>query len=58
MIQSKFVSKMLAVDKERALQALKLWAMFLQDGGGRRNHTPFYTLSDYMKYRVLDVGEM
>lgn len=56
--QGKFVSKMLAIDRDRAPQVLRLWAKFLKDGGGRWNHTPLYTLEDYMKYRVLDVGEM
>jgi len=57
-IQRKLVEKMIAIDKERALKTAGMWAEFLAVGCGRKNHTVFETLDEFMKYRVLDVGKM
>lgn len=40
------------------MAALKLWTEWFADGAGRRNHSQFDKLEDYLEYRILDVGKM
>lgn len=48
---------MLALDRERALTTMKAWAKFMEIASGRRHHTRFATLDEYIPYRIMDVGE-
>ena len=57
-IQSKMLLEMLSLDKERALTTMKAWAKFVELASGRRHHTHFATLDEYIPYRVIDVGQM
>jgi hypothetical protein len=55
---SKVAQKMLSIDSPSAIAALALWTEWFDKGAGRRNHTQFDTLEDYLEYRILDVGKM
>ncbi len=55
---SKVSQKMLAADPGPASTALALWTEWFDKGAGRRNHTQFDTLDEYLEYRILDVGKM
>jgi hypothetical protein len=57
-IQSKMLLEMLAIDRQRALTTMKAWAEFVELASGRRHHTHFATLDEYIPYRVIDVGQM
>jgi hypothetical protein len=57
-VQRKLMQKMVAIDRNRALRTLSMWAEFLSTGAGRRNHTEFHNLDDFLQYRILDVGKM
>lgn len=57
-IQSKMLLEMLALDRERALTTMKAWAKFMEIASGRRHHTQFATLDEYIPYRSTDVGEI
>lgn len=57
-IQSKLLLEILALDRERALTTMKVWAKFVEIASGRRHHTRFVTLNEYIPYRITDVGEM
>jgi hypothetical protein len=53
------VSKtMMEMDPGPAEATLKLWAEWFDKGAGRRNHSRFETLDEYLEYRILDVGKM
>ena len=56
LMQAKILKEMLAVDKPRALVAMKSWAKFVQSAAGREHHE-FKTLDEYIPYRSLDVGQ-
>lgn len=51
------VLKMLSIDRERALTAIEMWTKFLEMGGGG-GEIQFTQLSDYLEYRIDDVGKM
>lgn len=36
---------------------MKAWAKFMEIASGRRHHTRFATLDEYIPYRIMDVGE-
>ena len=55
---SKVSRHLLATDPGPASAALSLWAEWFEKGAGRRNHTQFDNLEEYLEYRILDVGEM
>lgn len=55
---SKVAEQMLAIDPGPATKALGLWTEWFDKGAGRRNHTKFSNLNDYLEYRILDVGKM
>lgn len=57
-IQSKILLEMMAIDRDRALISMKAWANFLELAAGRRHHTHFATLEEFIPYRILDAGEM
>lgn len=57
-IQSKPLLEILALDRERALTTMKAWAKFMEIASGRRHHTRFATLDEYIPYRSTDIGEM
>ncbi len=57
-IQSKMLFEMLKIDRERALTTMNLWARFFEFGFGRRHHTKFTSLDEYIPYRIADLGEM
>lgn len=57
-IQSKLLLEILALDRERPLTTMKAWAKFMEIASGRRHHTPFVTLDEYIPYRSTDIGEM
>ncbi|KAM5349173.1 hypothetical protein ACJ41O_008996 [Fusarium nematophilum] len=55
---AKMTQRILAMDPEPASAALALWVEWFEKGAGRRNHTQFDTLDEYLEYRILDVGKM
>ncbi|KAK2590016.1 hypothetical protein QQS21_012304 [Conoideocrella luteorostrata] len=55
---SKVAREMMQIDPGPATTALTLWAEWFEKGAGRRNHTRFSTLEEYLEYRILDVGKM
>lgn len=57
-IQSKLLLEVLALDRERALTTMKAWAKFMEIASGRRHHTRYATLDEYIPYRSTDVGEI
>jgi hypothetical protein len=57
-IQAKMFQEMAAIDKPRAMVAMKAWAEFLQLTSSRDRRKQFETLEDYIPYRVWDVGQM
>ena len=58
LIQSKMLLEMIQLDRERALTTMKAWGKFVELASGRRHHTHFATLDEYIPYRVIDVGQM
>ncbi|KAF2105873.1 fusicoccadiene synthase [Lophiotrema nucula] len=57
-IQAKILTKMMEIDRERAMVAMKAWAVFLETSSGREHHKKFNTLEEYLPYRCKDVGHM
>lgn len=57
-IQAQICKEMMAIDPERAVNTLKLWANFLKRAIDRPLSRPFATLEEYLPYRRADVGEM
>lgn len=57
-ILSQMLGEMMAIDRERALITMKVWAKFVENAAGRRHTQHFATLEDYIPYRSLDVGQM
>ena len=57
-MQQDLVQKLVAIDKERALKAVASLTEYFAKGSGRRNHSEFRDLDEFMKYRILDVGKM
>ena len=49
---------MVALDKERALTAMKSWATFIQRSTSRQRSQPLANLEEYLPYRIIDAGEM
>ncbi|KAF5230353.1 hypothetical protein FANTH_13878 [Fusarium anthophilum] len=58
LMMSKVASKMLSIDPGPASVALSHWAEWFRKGAGRRNHTQFTTLEEYLEYRIFDVGDV
>ena len=54
-LQSALILKMLSIDRERASTLVRLWAEYLESGGGAGNRQ-FDKLADYIEYRLKDVG--
>ncbi|KAH7048409.1 isoprenoid synthase domain-containing protein [Macrophomina phaseolina] len=57
-VQAQMLLEMMAIDKPRALVAMKAWAEFAELASGREHFTDFASLDQYIPYRILDVGEM
>lgn len=57
-LQAKILNEMMAIDRERAMEAMKAWASFMESSSGRQHHTEFSTLDEYLVYRNEDVGAM
>ena len=57
-IQSKMLLEMLAIDRQRALTTMKAWAQYVEIAAGRKHHTHFTTLDEYIPHRILDCGQM
>ncbi|CAO2651134.1 Nn.00g094310.m01.CDS01 [Neocucurbitaria sp. VM-36] len=57
-MQAKILNEMMAIDRERAMAAMKAWGTFIETSSGRQHHTQFTTLADYLVYRNEDVGAM
>lgn len=57
-IQSQMLLEMIAIDRERALTTMKVWAQFVENAAGRQHTRHFATLDEYLPYRSLDVGQM
>lgn len=57
-IQEMLFEEMKRIDKPRAEVSIKAWVEFLQHSAGREHDTAHATLAEYMRYRILDVGEM
>ena len=56
-IQKWILKQMMAIDAERALTSMKLWARGIQIAASRPRSKPFETLEEYLPYRRMDVGE-
>ena len=57
-IQSQILAEMMAIDRGRALTAMKAWAKFVQLSSSRRRSVPFTSLEEYLPYRIIDAGEL
>lgn len=57
-IQNQIFLEMLAIDPECAKTTMKAWARFVEVGSSRQHNTRFTSLSEYIPYRIMDVGEM
>lgn len=57
-MQAKILNEMVAIDRPRALAAMRAWATFMEEGAGRQHDTRFLTLEEYLPYRCKDVGHM
>ena len=57
-IQAQMLLEMLAIDRERALTTMKMWAVFVKTASGRQHATHFRSLQEYIPYRIIDVGQM
>ncbi|KAF2866567.1 isoprenoid synthase domain-containing protein [Massariosphaeria phaeospora] len=57
-MQAKILNTMMSIDRPRALNAMRAWAIFVEQGAGRQHHYQFQTLEDYLPYRSKDVGHM
>lgn len=57
-MQAKILNTMMALDRPRALSAMRAWAAFVEQGAGRQHHQRFQTLEEYLPYRTRDVGHM
>ena len=55
-LQSKIADEMLAMDKKKAVIAMKAWAEFAELGSGRQHRTHFSTEVEYIAYRLNDLG--
>ncbi|KAK4166981.1 isoprenoid synthase domain-containing protein [Cladorrhinum sp. PSN259] len=53
----KMIRSVAEIDPVHASVTLKLWAEWFDQGSGRKFHTRFGNLDEYLDYRVLDVGE-
>ncbi|KAJ6097682.1 Fusicoccadiene synthase [Penicillium canescens] len=58
LMMGKVTEKILAIDPGPGSAALDLWVEWFDKGAGRRNHSQFDTLDEYLEYRILDVGKM
>ncbi|GAB1317175.1 hypothetical protein MFIFM68171_07385 [Madurella fahalii] len=57
-LQAKLIRDALAIDREAAMWTVKIWADYVEKGAGRKNHSGFKTLDDYIEYRYHDIGTM
>ena len=57
LMQATVLKKMLAIDRPRALVAMKSWAKFVESASGREHHD-FKSLDEYIPYRSFDVGQL
>ena len=57
-MQSKILTEMLAIDKQRAILTMKSWATFVKLSASRERTEPFAGLEEYLPYRIIDAGEM
>ncbi|KAM7190054.1 Isoprenoid synthase domain containing protein [Naviculisporaceae sp. PSN 640] len=58
LLQAKILKEMMAIDKPRAVTAMKAWASFVQLASQTRAQTIFSSLNEYIPARVVDVGEL
>ncbi|KAL1849159.1 hypothetical protein Daus18300_013364 [Diaporthe australafricana] len=56
-LQSRILSEMISIDRQRAITAMKAWASFVQLASRTRT-APFETLAEYVPARVIDAGEL
>lgn len=56
-LQAKILAEMMSIDKERAITSMKAWITFIQVAA-RARHASFKTLADYVRVRIIDVGEL
>lgn len=56
-LQAKILTEMMAIDKPRAIVAMKAWANFVQHASKPRARST-ETLKEYIPTRVVDVGEL
>ena len=56
-IQDQILKEMMAIDSERALNSMKLWARGIHLAASRPRSKPFATLEEYLPYRRMDIGE-
>ncbi|KAF2016943.1 terpenoid synthase [Aaosphaeria arxii CBS 175.79] len=57
-MQAKILNTMIAIDRPRAMVAVRAWASFMEQGAGRQHHRRFCGLDEYLPYRCEDVGHM
>lgn len=57
-IQAYIAREMLALNKEQAMTTMQAWAKFAELGSGREHTTRFKTETEYIKYRMVDIGTM
>jgi len=56
-VQSQILSEMMAIDRECALETMKVWAKFFETGSSRQQNKIFTSIDKYLPYRVMDWGE-
>lgn len=57
-MQSQILLEMMAIDPERAVTTMKVWATFVELTTVCARSEPFATLEEYLPYRITDAGEM
>lgn len=57
-MRAKLAAKMIAVDLTRAKTSLEAWAVFLRQATAHTRNEPFWTMKEYVPWRVIDAGEM
>jgi hypothetical protein len=57
MPQARILTKMMAIDAERAVTSMKAWAKFVQLASHTRSR-PSDTLEEYLPSRIIDAGEL
>ena len=56
-MQAKLILELMSIDRERAKVLVKCWEQLVNAGASGSKDREFLTLSDYVPWRIVDVGE-